>query len=112
MVYLASQVEPGSCCPMTMTYAAVPALTAAPNLFEAWVPKLTSRLYDGSAKPLASKTGATLGMAMTEKQGGSDVRANTTRAEPEGEAYRLYGHKWFCSAPMSLVGGRAQRNSD
>ena len=101
MVYLASQVEPGSCCPMTMTYAAVPALKAAPNLFEAWVPKLTSRLYDGSAKPLASKTGATLGMAMTEKQGGSDVRANTTRAEPEGEAYRLYGHKWFCSAPMS-----------
>ncbi|MEL7279028.1 MAG: acyl-CoA dehydrogenase family protein [Pseudomonadota bacterium] len=101
MVYLTSQVEPGSCCPMTMTYAAVPALQAAPKLFEAWVPKLTSRLYDGSAKPLGSKTGATLGMAMTEKQGGSDVRANTTRAEPEGAAYRLYGHKWFCSAPMS-----------
>lgn len=101
MVYLASQVEPGTCCPMTMTYAAVPALQASPKLFEAWVPKLTSRLYDGSARALSRKTGATMGMAMTEKQGGSDVRANTTRAERDGDHYRLFGHKWFCSAPMS-----------
>ncbi|MEO0781230.1 MAG: acyl-CoA dehydrogenase family protein [Pseudomonadota bacterium] len=101
MVYLASQVEPGTCCPMTMTYAAVPALKAAPALFDAWVPKLTARMYDGAAKPLSAKTSATIGMAMTEKQGGSDVRANTTRAVAEGDAYRLYGHKWFCSAPMS-----------
>ncbi|MEO0773380.1 MAG: acyl-CoA dehydrogenase family protein [Pseudomonadota bacterium] len=101
MVYLASQVEPGHCCPMTMTYAAVPALKAAPDLFEAWVPKLTARIYDGRARPLAQKTGATLGMAMTEKQGGSDVRANITRAERTGDGYQLHGHKWFCSAPMS-----------
>ena len=101
MVYLSSQVEPGTCCPMTMTYAAVPALKASPELFDAWVPKLTARMYDAAAQPLSAKTSATLGMAMTEKQGGSDVRANTTRAEPEEDAYRLYGHKWFCSAPMS-----------
>jgi putative acyl-CoA dehydrogenase len=101
MVYLMSQVEPGVCCPMTMTYAAVPALKAQPSLFDEWVPKLTARLYDGSARALSSKAGATLGMAMTEKQGGSDVRANTTRAEHDGSGYRLFGHKWFCSAPMS-----------
>lgn len=101
MVYLTSQVEPGVCCPMTMTYAAVPALQAEPALFDAWVPKLTSRAYDGAAKPLARKPGATMGMAMTEKQGGSDVRSNTTQASPDGEAWRLRGHKWFCSAPMS-----------
>ena len=101
MVYLMSQVEPGACCPMTMTYAAVPALRADERLFGEWVPKLTARAYDGAAKPLARKPGATMGMAMTEKQGGSDVRANTTRAERDGDAYRLTGHKWFCSAPMS-----------
>lgn len=101
MVYLTSQVEPGVCCPMTMTYAAVPALQAEPGLFDTWVPKLTSRAYDGAAKPLARKPGATMGMAMTEKQGGSDVRSNTTQAAPDGEAWRLRGHKWFCSAPMS-----------
>ena len=101
MVYLTSQVEPGICCPMTMTYAAVPALQADKGLFDAWVPKLTARAYDGGAKPLARKPGATLGMAMTEKQGGSDVRANVTRAERDGSHYRLFGHKWFCSAPMS-----------
>lgn len=101
MVYLTSQVEPGVCCPMTMTYAAVPALQADSGLFDAWVPKLLSRAYDPAPKPLARKPGATLGMAMTEKQGGSDVRANTTRAAPDGDAYVLRGHKWFCSAPMS-----------
>ena len=101
MVYLTSQVEPGVCCPMTMTYAAVPALRADKALFDAWVPRLTARVYDGAPKPLARKPGATMGMAMTEKQGGSDVRANATRAERDGDHYRLTGHKWFCSAPMS-----------
>ena len=101
MVYLTSQIEPGVCCPMTMTYAAVPALKADSRLFSTWVPKLTARVYDGAPKPLARKPGATLGMAMTEKQGGSDLRATTTRAVADGEGYRLRGHKWFCSAPMS-----------
>lgn len=101
MVYLASQVEPGHCCPLTMTYAATPALSASPGIAALWQPKLTSRIYDPSIRPVDQKDGATLGMAMTEKQGGSDVRANTTRAVPDGEMYRLTGHKWFCSAPMS-----------
>ncbi|MDW3116745.1 MAG: acyl-CoA dehydrogenase family protein [Roseovarius pacificus] len=101
MVYLTSQIEPGVCCPMTMTYAAVPALRADKALLTHWVPKLTARTYDGAPLPLARKPGATLGMAMTEKQGGSDVRANATTATPEGGMYRLNGHKWFCSAPMS-----------
>lgn len=101
MVYLTSQVEPGVCCPMTMTYAAIPALQADEPLFAQWVPKLTARLYDGAPRPLSRKSGATLGMAMTEKQGGSDLRATSTRAEPDGSGYRLTGHKWFCSAPMS-----------
>ncbi|MBS8225792.1 acyl-CoA dehydrogenase family protein [Vannielia litorea] len=101
MVYLASQVEPGHCCPLTMTYAATPALAAAPEVAELWRPKLVSREYDPSIAPVAGKRSATLGMAMTEKQGGSDVRANATRAVQDGAGWRLYGHKWFCSAPMS-----------
>lgn len=101
LLYQHTQVEPGTCCPMTMTYAAVPALAANPLLSAQWRPKLTSRTYDPSVGPLAQKQGATLGMAMTEKQGGSDLRANTTRALPDGPQYRLTGHKWFCSAPMS-----------
>jgi len=101
MVYLLSQVEPGTCCPMTMTYAAVPALAADAQLAATWVPKLTARAYDPRILPIGDKQAATLGMAMTEKQGGSDVRSNSTRAQPDGAAYRLTGHKWFCSAPMS-----------
>ncbi len=101
MVYMMSQIEPGVCCPMTMTYAGWPALAADPELAALWQPKLASRRYDSSVRPVAEKHGATLGMAMTEKQGGSDVRANTTVATPEGGLYRLTGHKWFCSAPMS-----------
>ncbi|PWE29293.1 DNA alkylation response protein [Maritimibacter sp. 55A14] len=101
MVYMLSQVEPGVCCPMTMTYAAVPALRADADLQAEWRPKLLSRSYDGASLPLAQKSGATMGMAMTEKQGGSDVRTNTTRAAPDAEGWRLTGHKWFCSAPMS-----------
>ncbi len=101
MVYLTSQVEPGVCCPMTMTYAAVPSLRADKKMFDQWVPKLTARVYDPGVKPLGRKPGATLGMAMTEKQGGSDLRTNSTTATPDGDQYRLEGHKWFCSAPMS-----------
>lgn len=101
LVYMMSQIEPGACCPMTMTYAAIPALKANPKLAAQWLPKLTSGIYDRRIAPIDQKRGATLGMAMTEKQGGSDVRANTTKAVADGDQYRLYGHKWFCSAPMS-----------
>jgi putative acyl-CoA dehydrogenase len=100
MVYLLTQIEPGVCCPMTMTYAAIPALAASPALDARWRPGLLSLAYDGRSIPADQKTGRTIGMAMTEKQGGSDVRANTTQATPDGEGYRLRGHKWFCSAPM------------
>ncbi len=101
MVYLTSQVEPGVCCPMTMSYAAVPALAAEPALEAVWRPKLLSRRYDPRSVPVREKDGATMGMAMTERQGGSDVRANVTRAVPAEDGYLLTGHKWFCSAPMS-----------
>jgi len=101
MCYMTSQIEPGVTCPMVMTYAATPALRVDDALVGVWVPKLTSRVYDTDRAPVEAKRGATLGMAMTEKQGGSDVRANTTVATPDGEGYRLRGHKWFCSAPMS-----------
>lgn len=99
MVYLQSQVEPGVACPMTMTYAAYPALSGAD--MDHWRAAITSREYDRRPRPLEQKSGATLGMAMTEKQGGSDVRSNTARVERDGKGFRLFGHKWFCSAPMS-----------
>ena len=101
MVYLASQVEPGHCCPLTMTYASAPVIAAAQGISPDWYPKILSRQYDSSVGPISLKQGATIGMAMTEKQGGSNVRANTTRAEADGAAWQLTGHKWFCSAPMS-----------
>lgn len=101
MVYLMSQVEPGVCCPMTMTYAAIPALAKGEGLAADLKARALNRAYDPTDEPLARKHGATIGMAMTEKQGGSDVRANATRAESADGAYRLTGHKWFCSAPMS-----------
>ena len=102
MVYLASQVEPGHCCPLTMTYASIPVLgKSAGPAFAAWKSSLLSRVYDPRIAPIADKAGAPIGMALTEKQGGSDVIANSTRAEPSGQAWRLTGHKWFCSAPMS-----------
>ncbi len=100
MVYLTSGVEPGVCCPMTMTYAAVPALADAPWAAD-WVQKLSTPAYDSAIAPLSRKSAVTLGMAMTEKQGGSDLRATTTRAQADGPDWRLTGHKWFCSAPMS-----------
>jgi len=94
--------EAGVGCPLSMTFASVPALrTAAPELADEWGPLLGSTTYDPRLRPPLDKAGALCGMAMTERQGGSDVRANETRAEPEGEAYLLNGDKWFCSAPMS-----------
>jgi putative acyl-CoA dehydrogenase len=101
--YLWTQVEAGHGCPVSMTFAAVPALRAAPGLAEVWEPKLTALAYQPALAPVAEKAGALCGMAMTEKQGGSDVRANTTTAAPAGPdgMWLLTGHKWFCSAPMS-----------
>ncbi len=102
MYVTAAQAEGGFACPITMTFAAVPALRAQPELAAVWEPRLTATTYEPSLAPAGGKAGALCGMAMTEKQGGSDVRANTTRAEPldaPGE-YALTGHKWFCSAPM------------
>jgi putative acyl-CoA dehydrogenase len=101
--YVWSQVEAGHGCPISMTYSVVPALAADPELAAEWRPLLTSRTYDPTFAPAPGKAGAIAGMGMTEKQGGSDVRANTTVAEPTGShgAHRLTGHKWFCSAPMS-----------
>src|SRR5580704_15479912 len=95
-VVMLSQIEAGVQCPLTMTYRAVPALRSQ----EAWLPLLLSRRYDRGFQPVTRKTGALVGMGMTEKQGGSDVRATTTRAERDGDEYRLTGHKWFMSAPM------------
>jgi putative acyl-CoA dehydrogenase len=95
------QVEAGHGCPMTMTFAAVPALRHSPALAAEWEPLLTASGYDPELRPAAEKGSAKCGMAMTEKQGGSDVRANTTVARPlGGDEYELTGHKWFCSAPM------------
>ncbi|HEY6882183.1 MAG TPA: acyl-CoA dehydrogenase family protein, partial [Polyangiales bacterium] len=102
LLYLSAQAEQGHNCPLTMTYAAVPALRHTPKLAEAWLPRITSAHYDPRSLPAAHKRGCTMGMGMTEKQGGSDVRANTTRATPCADgSYELIGHKWFFSAPMS-----------
>jgi len=104
-LYMLTQVEPGHICPLTMTNAAVPALLKQPEVAEPLLPKILSRDYDPAFRPLPEKAGITLGMGMTEKQGGTDVRANTTTARPAGTAgpgqeYILVGHKWFLSAPM------------
>jgi len=103
--YLQTQVEAGHGCPITMTFAGVPSLRTTPKLAALWEPKITARVYDPRNVPAALKSGLTVGMAMTEKQGGSDVRANTTRAYPlggdgPGEPHELVGHKYFVSAPM------------
>jgi putative acyl-CoA dehydrogenase len=100
-----SQTEPGHGCPISMTYAAVPALRADDSLAKEWIPALAATTYDPGIRPVADKAGGLAGMGMTEKQGGSDVRANLTEARPtgvEGE-YTLHGHKWFTSAPMNDV---------
>ncbi|MBO3275211.1 acyl-CoA dehydrogenase family protein [Pseudomonas schmalbachii] len=105
LYYLHAQAEAGSGCPLTMTFAAVPAIKLQPDLAEKWLPKILATQYDPRNVPMEQKAGVTIGMAMTEKQGGTDVRANTTRAYPvaangPGQPYELVGHKWFCSAPM------------
>lgn len=99
---LFAQVEPGHACPVSMTHSAVPAIAQQPELAERWLPRLYGDEYDGRLAAPGTKPGVLMGMAMTEKQGGSDVRANTTRADRiTGNDYLLSGHKWFCSAPMS-----------
>jgi putative acyl-CoA dehydrogenase len=105
-LYLHAQVEAGHGCPITMTFAAIPTLRTTPALAAEWEPKLTARIYDPRNVPASAKAGLTIGMGMTEKQGGSDVRQNSTRALPlsaatgPGTAYELVGHKFFLSAPM------------
>ncbi|WP_193178421.1 acyl-CoA dehydrogenase family protein [Oricola nitratireducens] len=100
--YMVAGLETGHLCPMTMTNASVAALTGAPDLAREWAPRIASRKYDSSQRAPVEKAGLTIGMGMTEKQGGTDVQANTTGAKPEGKGfYRLTGHKWFMSAPMS-----------
>ena len=102
LLALFTQAEAGVMCPINMTYAAVPALRAQRGEGEAWAARIVGGRYDAKLRPIAEKAGITVGMAMTEKQGGSDVRANTTRAHAAGgREFRLVGHKWFCSAPMS-----------
>jgi putative acyl-CoA dehydrogenase len=107
LTYMFNQAEGGVLCPMAMTYSVVPALRQSPGVGDDWIPRLLSTSYDARDIPVEEKSGVTMGMFMTEKQGGSDVRSNSTRAEPlgaatgEGAEYRLTGHKFFCSAPMS-----------
>lgn len=106
LVYMFNQVEGGVMCPMAMTYSVIPSLKVSSQIAEEWVPRVLSTRYDQRDIPVYEKTGATIGMFMTEKQGGSDVRANTTQAVPlngqtgDGADYLLTGHKFFCSAPM------------
>ena len=103
LLALFTQAEAGTMCPVNMTYASVATLRSHPGVGGPWLERILGGRYDPKLRPIADKPGVTLGMAMTEKQGGSDVRANTTRAEPAGVdgEYALVGHKWFCSAPMS-----------
>jgi putative acyl-CoA dehydrogenase len=103
--FMHGQIEPGSLCPTSMTLGSVPALLRDSAIAEEWLPKIFSRAYDGANRPVAEKGGALIGMGMTEKQGGSDVRANTTVASAiegggPGTAYRITGHKWFFSCPQ------------
>lgn len=99
-LYLATQAESGHLCPITMTHACIGALKAEPEILSQWQAKILSREYDKRPLPWWEKTGVTLGMGMTERQGGTDVRANITRASPHGDHAELSGHKWFMSAPM------------
>jgi putative acyl-CoA dehydrogenase len=106
LMMLSHQVEEGHSCPLTMTFAVVPSLRIQPELAAEWEPRVLSNEYDPRFIPVTEKRGALFGMAMTERQGGSDVRSNTTRAVPvskrgPGATYSITGHKWFCSAPMS-----------
>ncbi len=99
--YMTSQVDTGHLCPVTMTNASVAALMNSQQILNEWLPRIRTRKYDSSQRPPGRKAGLTIGMGMTEKQGGTDVRSNTTYAEPAGEGiWRITGHKWFMSAPM------------
>lgn len=99
--YMLNQIESGVYCPIAMTYGSVPTLQHAPDIAAQWLPKIYSRDYDKRFMTVGQKSGALLGMGMTENQGGSDLRTNTTRAEATGDgSFRLFGHKWFMSAPM------------
>jgi len=99
--YMLTQVESGVYCPVAMTYGSVPTLRQAPAVAAEWLPRLTARAYDGRFVPARKKRSALIGMGMTENQGGSDLRSNTTRAERASDGtFRLHGHKWFMSAPM------------
>ena len=117
LMYLHTQADQGTSCPLTMTHAAVPVLRQSPKLAASWLPRILSTEYDARHVPAWEKKGNTIGMGMTEKQGGSDVRANTTRAYPVSasgpdQLYELVGHKWFISAPMCdgfLVLAQAER---
>ena len=103
--YLTAGLEMGHLCPLTMTSASVPALQAAPDVLAGWLPRLTTRSYDPRHRPATAKSGVTVGMGMTERQGGTDLREIATAAEPAPDtgpgAYTISGHKWFLSAPMS-----------
>lgn len=101
LTFLASQIEAGHFCPISMTYAVLPALRVESGVAAEWEPRVLSRSYDAAFQPAPEKRGALIGMGMTEKQGGSDVRAGTTTAEPGDGAYLVTGHKWFTSAPMN-----------
>ena len=103
--YMSGQIESGHNCPISMTYSVTPALRTTPEVANDWLPGIVIRDYDPSFRPSSEKSGLLMGMGMTEKQGGSDVRANTTRATPlngggPGAEYAITGHKWFTSAPM------------
>jgi putative acyl-CoA dehydrogenase len=100
LMFLASENEAGHTCPVSMTYSSIPALRKQPDLAREWEPRIVTARYDSRCRPAAEKSGVLIGMAMTERQGGSDVRANTTKAEPCDGGYIITGHKWFCSAPM------------
>jgi len=105
MLMLSAQVDAGHCCPISMASACVPSLRATPEIAQVWVPRVTARAYDPRFIDPSDKRSCLIGMAMTEKQGGSDVRANTTiatavGARGPGKLYTIRGHKWFCSAPM------------
>ncbi|MBV9272259.1 MAG: isovaleryl-CoA dehydrogenase [Verrucomicrobia bacterium] len=105
LAFLRHQIDEGTSCPLTMTFAAVPSLRLQQDLAKEWEPRILSSTYDPRSMPASQKEGALFGMGMTERQGGSDVRANTTVAEPAGAGgpggeYLITGHKWFCSAPM------------
>jgi putative acyl-CoA dehydrogenase len=105
LTYMSGQVESGHNCPISMTYSVAPALRTTSEVARVWMPGIVSRRYDPSFQPASAKAGLLMGMGMTEKQGGSDVRANTTMAQPSngggpGAEYHITGHKWFTSAPM------------